>query len=142
MALLGFSKFKEKIEDGTKRRTIRRIRKHPKTGEPNPIRVGEKLYLYWHLRRPDCQRLRAKEDDRCKKTLFISISIYENWLNTGKKICRIDLYTQFDKLYCCQLTEHEVEELYTADGFSSLEEFCNFFGTTFPSHLTPRFLSS
>lgn len=51
MALIGFTVFKEKILDGSKRQTIRVPRKRP-------IKWGESLYLYWHLRRKDCQLLR------------------------------------------------------------------------------------
>jgi len=52
MALIGFAVFKEKILDGTKLQTIRVPRKRL-------IKVGEILYLYWHLRRPDCEKLKV-----------------------------------------------------------------------------------
>jgi len=50
MPLLGFTKFKPKLKDGSKRTTIRRPRK-------NPIEVGDTLYLYWKLRTKDCEKL-------------------------------------------------------------------------------------
>lgn len=52
MAQIGFTVFKEKVLDGTKAQTIREPRKRP-------IRVGELLYLYWRLRRPDCELLKV-----------------------------------------------------------------------------------
>jgi hypothetical protein len=51
MPLLGFSVFHDEVKDGKKRQTLRRHRKQP-------IKVGDTLYLYWHLRRKDCHLLR------------------------------------------------------------------------------------
>ena len=50
MPLLGFSVFKEKLLDGSKTQTIRRPRKHP-------IKVGDKLFIYWKLRTKECEKL-------------------------------------------------------------------------------------
>lgn len=50
MPLLGFTVFKDKILDGSKTQTIRKPRK-------NPIKVGDNLYLYWHPRQKDCEKL-------------------------------------------------------------------------------------
>ena len=50
MPLLGFTKLLDKLLDGSKTQTIRRIRKHP-------IKVGDKLYIYWKLRTKQCQKL-------------------------------------------------------------------------------------
>jgi hypothetical protein len=50
MPLLGFSKLKEKLLDGTKTQTIRKPRKHP-------IQVGDKLFIYWKLRTKECEKL-------------------------------------------------------------------------------------
>jgi len=50
MPLLGFTKLKEKLLDGSKTQTIRKPRKHP-------IKVGDKLYVYWKLRTKECQKL-------------------------------------------------------------------------------------
>jgi len=51
MPLIGFTVMKSEILNGQKRQTIRKLRKHP-------IKVGDTLYLYWHLRRKDCQLLK------------------------------------------------------------------------------------
>ena len=50
MPLLGFTKLKQKLLDGSKTQTIRKPRKHP-------IRVGDKLYIYWKLRTKECEKL-------------------------------------------------------------------------------------
>ena len=48
--LLGFTKLKEKLLDGSKTQTIRKPRKHP-------IKVGDKLFIYWKLRTKECEKL-------------------------------------------------------------------------------------
>jgi len=50
MPLLGFTKLKEKLLDSSKTQTIRKPRKHP-------IKVGDKLYVYWKLRTKECEKL-------------------------------------------------------------------------------------
>ena len=48
--LLGFTKLKDKILNGSKTQTIRKPRKVP-------IKVGDKLYIYWKLRTKECEKL-------------------------------------------------------------------------------------
>ena len=50
MPLLGFTKLKAKLLDGTKTQTIRKPRKHP-------LNVGDKLFIYWKLRTKECEKL-------------------------------------------------------------------------------------
>lgn len=50
MPLLGFTKLKDKLLDGSKIQTIRKPRKHP-------LKVGDKLYVYWKLRTKSCEKL-------------------------------------------------------------------------------------
>jgi hypothetical protein len=50
LPLLGFTKLKDKLLDGSKTQTIRRPRKHP-------LKVGDKLYIYWKLRTKNCEKL-------------------------------------------------------------------------------------
>jgi len=50
MPLIGFTKLKEKLLDGSKTQTIRKPRKHP-------IKVGDKLFIYWKLRTKSCEKL-------------------------------------------------------------------------------------
>lgn len=52
MPLIGFTVLKEKVLNGEKRQTIRKARKRP-------VKVGDTLYLYWHLRRKDCELLKV-----------------------------------------------------------------------------------
>jgi len=47
---LGFTKFKGKLLDGSKKQTIRKPRK-------NPIKPADKLYIYWKLRTKECKKL-------------------------------------------------------------------------------------
>lgn len=49
MPLLGFTKLKQKLLDGSKTQTIRRPRKHP-------LKVGDKLFVYWKLRTKECEK--------------------------------------------------------------------------------------
>lgn len=82
MALIGFTVFKEKILDGSKAQTIRKSRKVP-------IRVGEPLYLYWHLRRPDCEKLGVA---KCSEVFIRRWSEMKNDLELAKR-------DGFDSLY-------------------------------------------
>jgi len=50
LPLLGFTKLKEKLLDGSKTQTIRKPRKHP-------IKKGDKLFVYWKLRTKECEKL-------------------------------------------------------------------------------------
>ena len=50
MPLLGFTVFKDKILNETKRQTIRKLRKRP-------IKEGDILHLYWKLRTKQCEKL-------------------------------------------------------------------------------------
>ena len=73
MPLIGFTVFKEKILDGTKTQTTRKFRKHP-------IKVGDKLYLYWHTRQKDCEKL---GEAICTEVMTIQMhSEYLGWKTT------------------------------------------------------------
>ena len=78
MVSISFTVFKDKILDGSKRQTIRPLRKRP-------FKVGDKLQLYWHQRQKDCELLR---EETCKETFLIAfkgnvvIRIKEPQLNT------------------------------------------------------------
>jgi len=52
--LIGFTVCKAEILSGEKRQTIRKARKIP-------IKEGDTLYLYWHLRQRDCELLRVEK---------------------------------------------------------------------------------
>ena len=50
MPLLGFTKLKDKLLDGSKTQTIRKPRKIP-------LKVGDKIYIYCKMRTKQCQKL-------------------------------------------------------------------------------------
>jgi len=50
LPLLGFTVLKEKLLDGSKTQTIRKPRKIP-------LKVGDKLYVYWKMRTKNCEKL-------------------------------------------------------------------------------------
>lgn len=64
MVTISFSVFKEKILTNQKRQTIRKPRKHP-------IKVGDKLQLYWKLRIKETEFLREVV---CKEILYVKFS--------------------------------------------------------------------
>lgn len=73
MPALNFSVFREKIENGSKRQTIRLPRKRP-------IKVGDKLYLYWKMRTKSCRPILVKsktEPPIC--TVSYSLTWSEIW---------------------------------------------------------------
>jgi len=47
---MSFSKLKDKLLDDSKTQTIRKPRK-------TPLKVGDKLYVYWKLRTKGCKKL-------------------------------------------------------------------------------------
>lgn len=114
--LLGFTVFKEKILDGTKTQTIRKIRK-------NPIKVGDKLFLYWHPRQKDCEKL---GEGICIETF--PILIFEDyWF--GKQ--RLFISEHDGKIFMPTETER-FKEIVTRDGFSNPEEMLAFFKSYYP----------
>lgn len=104
MPALSFSVFKEKLVSDMKRQTIRPLRKRP-------IKVGDKLYLYWHQRRKDCEKL---NEAVCSETFFINIQFKEDFLDRGKPIWRVD--RRLDRSVLTMM-DFRVEELAKRDGF-------------------------
>ena len=76
MPLLGFTVFHDEVRDGKKRQTIRRNRKRP-------VKVGDTLYLYWHLRQKDCHLLRV---EKCVETFTNSWGI----LKVSEDVAKLD----------------------------------------------------
>ena len=64
MVSISFSIFKEKILNDTKKQTIRKPRKYP-------IKVGDKLQLYWKLRTKETEFLK---EAICKEITNIKLS--------------------------------------------------------------------
>jgi len=97
MALIGFTVFKDKILDGTKKQTIRKLRK-------KPVMVGERLHLYWKLRTKQCESLGSYT---CKDTFRITIAGRNTILHSdGQSDARL-------------LSDDEIADLAVRDGFNN-----------------------
>ena len=105
MPAIGFTVFKEKLFDGTKRQTIRLVRKYP-------IKVGDTLYLYWKLRTKQCEIIRKAT---CTETFPIKMQFFEEWLDSGKPFWRVDKILPDGTI--STLMDFRVEELAQQDGF-------------------------
>ena len=90
-----------KVLAGTKRQTIRVMRKRP-------FKAGDMLYLYTAQRTPNCRKL---GDAVCCDVARLSRSPVERWCMEG-----------------VLLSTTELREIAKADGFNSLAAFCEFFG--------------
>lgn len=115
MAIIGFTKFKDKILDGTKKQTIRKLRK-------NPIKVGDDLHLYWRLRTKSREKLFST---KCVETYYIVFRRSMDW--SGKECYTIDRYKKPDAFGFMTLLPSDVEELAKRDGFKDSKEFFDFF---------------
>ncbi len=108
MPLLGFSVFKEKIQDGSKRQTIRKKRKQP-------IKVGDTLYLYWHTRQKDCEKL---GEATCKEAFYVGF-------NYGSLEVIAEEYELIDSM-------PQLDEFAKQDGFESYRAMWDWFSKTYP----------
>jgi hypothetical protein len=103
MAGISFSVFRDKILDGSKRQTIRGIRK-------NPIKEGETLYMWWKQRSPQREKL---GETKCVKIREICIMT--------------DGYDFPDDQY--SLVDHPslLDNFAIADGFDNWQQLIEFF---------------
>lgn len=113
MPLIGFSVFREKLLSGQKTQTIRKFRK-------KPITLGDTLYLYWHLRQKDCEKLGTAV---CSEVFTIRI---DNEYSLGKQ--RISITT--DRSVPDTLLDKD--EIIHRDGFENADEMLTFFSTHYP----------
>lgn len=112
--LLSFTVFKEKILSGEKIQTIRKMRKYP-------IKEGDKLYLYWHCRQKDCEKL---GESVCVDEQRINMSIIDQ-----NELCVL----LDQKCFGCgwrRLTFKELWKLAIDDGFDSIDDMKNWFKKT------------
>jgi len=109
MPLLGFTVpgHREKILSGEKDQTIRKLRKIP-------IKVGDHLYLYWHLRQRDCEKL---GETNCIECPYITVVFEESYLDSGKPIWRVDRHDTPSIFSGLTLLDHAVLDLARHDGF-------------------------
>jgi hypothetical protein len=82
MPLIGFTVFKEELLAGKKCQTIRRPRKLP-------LKVGDKLHVYWHPRQKDCEKLGETTITsivRKKASELTNEDALKDGFRTGKKL--------------------------------------------------------
>lgn len=115
MPLIGFTKFKEKLKDGRKRQTIRKLRKYP-------IKVGQTLYLYWKLRTKLCKKI---GEEICTEEFKIQMQFYEDWLHSGP-VWRVDVLND-SGFGMRTMMDFKVEELAKKDGFENALEMMRWF---------------
>lgn len=110
------------IESGQKRQTIRPKRK-------NPIKVGDKLYLFTGLRTKKCKRLIIDplkiETYRNPSTAYVGVICKSvEWI-------RINDDLGFPITLSSDLERLKISDIIKADGFNSTDEFINFFKTKY-----------
>jgi hypothetical protein len=98
---LSFSVFKDKIIDGSKTQTIRKPRKYP-------IKLGDRLQLYWQQRTKNCELLLSACCFAC-----IQIYIYPD----GAKLLSFDGWEPIENL----------DQFAIADGFNNWQEMRDWF---------------
>jgi hypothetical protein len=111
MVLLGFTKLKDKLLDGSKTQTIRKPRKIP-------LKVGDKLYIYWKLRTKQCQKLgEAKVTDVVRKRFrdITEEDAIRDGLSTLQEFRQLFLKMHKDVLYTD--TSGIIQEIYPYVGF-------------------------
>lgn len=103
------AQFASDVESGKKTQTIR------KAGKKNPPNVGDQLQLYTGMRTKGCRFLALGE---CVEVVNVFIG-----MNKGKRVVGF----QVDPFGLVQLKSDQVKQLATQDGFSSVDEFFDWF---------------
>ena len=111
MPAISFSVFKDKILDGSKTQTIRKIRKRP-------IKLGDTLQLYWQQRTPNRELLL---ESKC-----IAISTVE--IHDDCFIIDDDIPTKGSARFCAY--SRMMRDFAIADGFNDWEEMLNWLEKT------------
>lgn len=113
MSALNYTVFVEKVENGTKRQSIRAMRKRP-------FQEGERLHHFTGMRTTGCRRLRAQHEDYAKRVR--QIEIYFHSTTTGKMdsawIMTVD---------GIDVRHEHAKRIALSDGFASLDLFLEFF---------------
>ena len=112
MPLVSFSVFKEKIENGSKKQTIRKLRKYP-------IKKYDLLYMWWKSRTPQRERLGFST---CTEEFLIKMSIINNGYSVYLRVWPVGSVEE--------LSQEQYEELAKQDGFSCLKEMTEWFYKT------------
>ena len=114
MPLISFSVFKEKVQNGTKRQTIRELRKYP-------IKIDDRLYLWWKSRTPQREKL---GESNCTEVFSIQIHS-QYWL--GKQRPLLFKFVSTENLTWVTIQSDEVLEIAKRDGFNGEDDFLAFF---------------
>jgi hypothetical protein len=109
MPLLGFTMFKEEVLSGQKDQTIRKPRKIP-------IKVSDRLYLYWKLRTKQCEKL---GEAICTETFIIRITYRYRVDNPSATTIWIP---REPSEWGAFLSEDQMADLARRDGFDSAED--------------------
>jgi len=112
MPIISFSVFKEKIQNGTKKQTIRKLRKYP-------IKTDDLLYLWWKSRTPQRERLGYAA---CSEQFLVKMSIIDNGFNVYFHVWPVG---KTEELSC-----EERAKLAELDGFDSITEMVEWFHKT------------
>ena len=88
------------------RQTVRRLRKRP-------IRVSDRLYLYWHIRRRDCEKLREAV---CYQEFLLRFTPNSILVSDG-----------FPWSSFRELPQHEAEKLARLEGFHGFKSMLTWF---------------
>jgi len=105
MPLIGFTVFKDKILSGEKRQTIRPMRKYP-------IKMGDRLYLYWKLRTKQCEKLGEA----------ICTEVFDIRFNARQGTDSFIFYTTM-----VPYSQRQITELAQMDGFNNSLELLHWF---------------
>ncbi len=145
--------FAEAVKNGTKRQTIRQVRK-------NPIKPGDMLTMFTGQRTKDCRKLCMH---KCKSVEEIEITIEKfeyppvaqeaydvlktpnlpidyvnsvnNYIHSNEEQQKRERWIVSIKINGVMLKVEAMNELSDADGFKDAMEFCRFFN----SHYGPNF---
>ena len=98
MPALSFSVMKEKLMDGTKCQTIRKLRKRP-------IKVGDRLVIYWKQRSKNNEHLGVTECTSERVFKLKDVTPQEAWADGFS--CKAELWDWFNKRYRTEDILHE-----------------------------------
>lgn len=96
MPLLGFTKLKSKLLDDSKTQTIRKPRKHP-------LKVGDKLFVYWKLRTKQCEKLGEARITKIVRKSLLNLTedeaVKDGFESVGYSTARNELLICFAKMH-------------------------------------------
>ena len=123
------SQFIELIQSGNKRQTIRPIRK-------NPIKAGDKLYLFTGLRTKKCMKLITPYDSQFEYTYNgkkVSFNLDYVICKSVERIRIFESEMKFGKHLHLTINgkRYMIDKIAINDGFSGMVDFIDFFKTKY-----------